>query len=199
MNSIIQLPAPVTTAPAPLNEILNSRHSVRSFTDEPLSQTDLATVLWATYGVQGNGTRTAPSALKIYGMKVIVAATNVSGIAAGFYVWDHASNSLTLVSEEEPKAALFQATNQQTMADAAAVLVITGNSDLYTERFPERAEAFVLLEAGMLAENALLMATALDLAAVPAGGFAPKDVTRTASLPQEDVPCLLVPLGHHAS
>ena len=45
IGSPLELPVPAEAPAAALNDTINSRHSVRTFAAEPLSQTDLATLL----------------------------------------------------------------------------------------------------------------------------------------------------------
>jgi nitroreductase len=52
------------------------------------------------------------------------------------------------------------------------------------------------LEAGHVAQNVLLQATALGLGAVPVAGIEPKDVQKAASLPAQHTPIYLLPVGH---
>ena len=48
----------------PLTEVLERRQTRRTFSDEPLSDLDMATILWAADGInRSNGRRTTPTAL----------------------------------------------------------------------------------------------------------------------------------------
>ncbi|HEX7423997.1 MAG TPA: nitroreductase family protein, partial [Terriglobales bacterium] len=55
---------------------------------------------------------------------------------------------------------------------------------------------WVNLEAGHAAQNLLLQATALHLAAVPVGGIQPEQVAQATSLPTSSIPIYLIPVGH---
>jgi nitroreductase len=52
------------------------------------------------------------------------------------------------------------------------------------------------MEAGHAAQNVLLEATALGLGAVPIGAFHDRSVHETLSLPKEEEPLYLIPVGH---
>jgi nitroreductase len=64
------------------------------------------------------------------------------------------------------------------------------------KKYPAKADLFVTLEVGHATENLLLEATALGLAAVPAGGFVPADVQQGLSLPADEKPIYLIPVGY---
>jgi nitroreductase len=57
------------------------------------------------------------------------------------------------------------------LSEAAAVIVLTGISAKSRLKYGERGYRFTLLEAGHIAQNALLTASALMLDACPFGGF----------------------------
>ena len=66
-------------------------------------------------------------------------------------------------------------------------------------KYGQRGYRFALLEAGHLVQNVLLAATALDIAAVPVGGFYDRrlaDVLMVDGI--NEAPLYVVPLGGHA-
>jgi SagB-type dehydrogenase family enzyme len=62
-------------------------------------------------------------------------------------------------------------------------------------KYGSRAERYCLLEAGHVAQNVLLQATALGLAGVPVGAFDDRRVASTLALPPKLRPVYLVPVG----
>lgn len=199
VSEVVQLPQPTVAPSSSFNDVLDSRHSVRSFTTEALSQEDLAAVLWAAYGARSDGGRTAPSAGGLYALTIFVAIGDVSGLEPGVYVWDPAVNQLGPMDEGDPRLALQAAAlDQASVGTAPATVVIAGSPTRLAERYGARAERFALNEAGHAAQNALLMATALDLGAVAVGGFRDDDVTELLNLPKGEHPYYLTPLGHPA-
>lgn len=87
---------------------------------------------------------------------------------------------------------------QAAVADAAVVLVITAVPARTEARYGERADRYVRLEAGHVAQNVLLEAVALGLGGVPIGAFSDEDVGRVLALPSGEVPLYLLPVGHPA-
>ena len=55
---------------------------------------------------------------------------------------------------------------------------------------------YVQLEAGHAAQNLLLQAVALNLGAVPIGAFSDDEVKTELSLPADQQPLYLIPVGH---
>lgn len=192
----LPLPAPDTTAETSLTTLIDSRHSVRSFADTPLSQANLAALLWAAYGYRTDGGRTIPSAGGLYALTMFVAVGNVEGIPPGTYAWDPAANNLGLMAEGDPRATLQRAAlDQESVGTAPVTIVIAGSATRLEKKYGPRAEQFTLNEAGHAAQNTLLMATALDLGAVPVGGFREDEVASALILPKGETPYYLIPVG----
>ena len=65
---IIQLPAPNYKSTISIEETLQKRRSVREYSKEPLSLSEVSQILWAAQGITDNGygRRTAPSAGALY-------------------------------------------------------------------------------------------------------------------------------------
>jgi SagB-type dehydrogenase family enzyme len=89
------------------------------------------------------------------------------------------------------------ALRQDQVLKGPAVFVITAIYERTEQKYgQERSPRYVQLEAGHAAQNLLLQAAALDLGAVPIGAFI-DDVVKTAlTLPADQQPLYLVPVGH---
>ncbi len=174
---LLPLPAaaPLDT---PLGTAIETRRSARTFGALPIERPALAALLQACYGVTGELTdgddglqplRAAPSGGALYPLDVYVAAARVVGLPPGLYRYEPLAAGLEAIG---PPAALGEATANPELADAAAVTVVFA-ATFWRSRFKygQRAYRFALLEAGHAAQNLLLAANALDLAAVPLGGF----------------------------
>jgi len=187
----ITLPAPIQGAPGSLEYALANRRSVREFSPKPLTQQQIGQLFWAAQGITHDQTkRTAPSAGAIYALEIYVVTKD------GLFHYIPKGHAMVRLSDQDLHQVLFKASNQKDMQEAPAVFVITGVVDRMMKRYPAKAEMFVNLEVGHAAENVLLEATALGLAAVPAGGFVPADVQQGLSLPAEEKPVYLIPVGY---
>ncbi len=184
----IDLPAPNRAGGMTLTEALASRRSVRSFAATKLTQQELSQLLWAAQGITDDkGHRTAPSARAQYFLHLYLATGD------GFFEYIPEGHKLQKLSAKDLRAAL---SSQPAVAMAPAVFVIAGDYDRASRGGRETGLRWVHLEAGHAAQNLLLQATALRLAAVPVGGIQPEQVAQSASLPPSSTPIYLIPVGH---
>jgi SagB-type dehydrogenase family enzyme len=188
----IELPAPRTSGPMPLERALAERRSVRAFTDEPLSLEELSQLLWAAQGITAEwGGRTAPSAGALYPLEVYAATPD------GVYRYVPEDHGLEPLATGDLRPALAGAAlGQEAIRDAPVVLVIAAVFRRTEVKYGARAERYVHLEAGHAAQNVLLQAVALGLGGVPIGAFSDRDVQRVLGLPADHAPLYLIPVGH---
>ena len=188
------LPDPMPTEPGSLEEAIAARRSVRDLVDRPLNESHIGQLLWSAQGITGSqGRRAAPSAGATYPLELYVATAD--GVAR-YEVDAHAlSDHLT---DDRRSALASAALDQAWLAEAGAVIVLTGVVERTADRYGDRAERFVLLEAGHAAQNVLLQATALGLVGVPVGAFDDAEVSRVLALPADHEPLYLLPVGFPA-
>ena len=192
-SDVITLPTPMLEGQLSLEETLARRRSVRAFVDEPLTERELAQLLWAAQGITHRvGYRTAPSAGALYPLEVYVAT------AVGFYHYEPRQHHLSRRSDRDLRAAVHRAAlAQDPIIEAPAVFVITAVYERTAQKYGEaRSPQYVHLEAGHAAQNLLLQAVALDLGAVPIGAFYDSQIQEVLSLPADHRPLYLIPVGH---
>ncbi len=185
------LPAPEETGPRSLEEVLAERRSVRAYDDRDLSKAETGQLLWAAQGLSDpSGKRTAPSAGATYPLEVFLAT------ADGLAHYRPEQHALESVSGADLRGALADAAlGQEEVAEAPAVLVLSGVVERTEGRYGARAERYVALEAGHAAQNVLLQAVALDLASVPIGAFDDDEVRAVLGLDERHTPLYLLPVG----
>ena len=88
------------------------------------------------------------------------------------------------------------ALHQEMIGEAAACVVIAAVVERTARKYGDRAERYCFIEAGHVAQNILLQATALHLGGVPVGAFEDKDVAKVLKLPENQRVLYLLPLGH---
>ena len=190
---MIELPPPVFSSEMTLEEALGSRRSVREYSDQPLMTTELGQLLWAVQGTTSErGFRTAPSAGALYPLEAYLLT------AEGVFHYDPQHHQLRLTSQDDARAALYQAALQQEpVLKAPAVFVVAAVYARTVQRYgEERSPRYVHMEAGHAAQNLLLEATALGLGAVPIGAFHDQEVQKALGLPADHQPLYLIPVGH---
>jgi SagB-type dehydrogenase family enzyme len=193
---ILELPAPEHKGRMSLEEALADRRSVREFTPQTLTDRELSQLLWAAQGVtSSNGLRTAPSAGALYPLEVWVAS------ASGFYHYEPHKHRLTGHCERDLRFDIYRAAlMQEAILQAPAVFVIAAVYQRIAQKYGEqRAPRYLHMEVGHAAQNLLLEAVALGLGGVLIGAFKDKEVERVLSLPADQKPLYLIPVGHPLS
>ena len=185
------LPDPMVPDRGSVEAAIAERRSVRGFDGHPLSDAEVGQLLWAAQGITGpDGERAAPSAGATYPLEVYVAT------AEGVAHYRVAEHALDDHREGDLRAALAEAAlGQGWIADAPLVVAITGVLERLEARYDERAERYLLLEAGHAAQNVLLQATTLELVGVPVGAFDDDAVRAVLELPADRQPLYLLPVG----
>jgi SagB-type dehydrogenase family enzyme len=188
----IFLPSPARTGLMSLEDSISRRRSVREFSRQPLTEQQIGQLLWAAQGItHPDGFRTAPSAGALYALEVYVATLT------GFYHYSPEAHCLERKSTEDLRPALYRAAlEQEPILAAGAVFVIAAVYERLAEKYGiARSPRYAHLEAGHAAQNVLLQAVSLGLGSVPMGAFHDEQVHRVLSLPAEQTPLYLIPVG----
>lgn len=188
---MVRLPAPLRRGGRPLWQTLSQRRSQRHYENAPVSLEELSQLLWAAHGVNATygslHLRTAPSAGALFPIETYVVANNVSDLEAGLYHFDAPDLALSQLRVgnlgHEISLALV---GQRFVALAAAVFVWTAVPERSKRRYFERAYRYIYLDAGHIAQNLLLAATALGLSACPVGAFYDDDLNHLLGLKGRD-------------
>lgn len=186
------LPPPRLAGPASLEEALANRRSTRSFADELVPMETVAQLLWSGQGVTDDaGHRTAPSAGARYPIELYA----VSQERVMHYL--PAGHAVELRSDSGALERLADSSfGQEFVGTAPLLLVIVGVVERTEVEYGAVADDLMQREAGHVAQNILLQATASGLAAVPVGGFDPAGAARALLLPAGEEVLYIVPVGH---
>ena len=191
----VRLSLPSLTGQVSLEQALAKRRSVRNFTNQPLSFEQIGQLAWAGQGITEpqKGFRTAPSAGAIYPMKLYFVTRQ------GLFVYNPAEHSLERTLNQDIRSSLATAAlGQQMVADAACNIIIAGSQRKLAAKYHNKAERYMLLEAGHIAQNIQLQVVCLGLGAVPVGAFDINQVRKLCKLPRDLEPLLIIPVGHPA-
>jgi SagB-type dehydrogenase family enzyme len=178
----VELP-PGELGTATLTDVLRSRRSIRTYGEGLLELRVLASLLDAAYGVTGaipgtpQALRSAPSGGALYPLELYVACQRVQGLRRALYHYDPLRHGLELLrplgtAEETGDLTPYP----ELLAESAAFVVMTAMFWRSRFKYGPRAYRFTLLEAGHVAQNFLLAAEALSLAATAVGGFFDRQV-----------------------
>lgn len=187
----LTLPAPATTGGLPLDQALARRRSARDFAPDPLPIATLGQLLWAAQGTtSADGKRTAPSAGALYPLELYVAT------AAEVMHYLPAGHAVEVRPGQDARPRLQAAAlGQASIGAAPAVIAVAAVPARTTAKYGARGEAYVEREAGHAAQNVLLEATSLGLAAVPVGAVHSADAARALALPPGQEVLYLIPVG----
>lgn len=141
--------------------------------------------------------RAWPSAGALYPLEVYVAAMHVERLAPAIYHHCPRRHALGAIAELPAMETLSEIVYASGMwAHVGAMLILTGRFARTQVKYGERGYRFVLLDAGHLAQNILLVAEALRLAAIPIGGFCDDRLGACLRLdPAEESPLYVILLG----
>ena len=193
----VMLAAPRHDGRLSLERALLERRTTRDFRAAALALIDLAQLAWAAQGVLApSGRRTTPSAGALYPLELHVVAGEVEGLIPGVYHYEPSRHRLDPRAEGDRRKGLAHAALEQLWLERApAILVIAAVAPRTTLKYGRRGARYVHMEAGHAAQNVLLQAVALGLAAAPVGAFDDRAVQAALALPGDEHPLYLIPVG----
>ncbi len=189
----VVLPAPVTDGQMSLEAAIAGRRSVKEFSDTPLTWQEIGQLAWAAQGITEpeKGFRAAPSAAAMYPLHLYLVTPD------GLYHYAPVGHKLERLPLADALTKLRGVTsNQPSIQQAPLTVIITAAFAPMRERFGERADPFVYMEAGHVGQNLQLQARVLGLGSLPVGGFDPARVAEALALPAEHTVVYLMPIGH---
>ena len=189
----VLLPAPKTTGGMALAEAIAKRRSVRAFADKDLTIEQISQLAWAAQGITepSRGLRAAPSAGATYPLEVYLFTAN------GVFRYVPQGHKLVQLRDQDQRSDLAKAALGQSSVSAAPLdFVITTVTERTSGKYGERAERYVQLEAGHVAQNVHLQAVALGLGSVPVGAFRDAGVSDLLKLPAGETPLYIIPVGY---
>ena len=202
----VALPPPVLDGKISVEKAISSWRTARKFAETPLTLAQVGQILWSANGkietdaTTGATRRATPSAWKAYPIDVylLVGVKTVTKLAAGIYRYDPEEHALELVEKGDKRTALSQAASgQKWLLKVPIAVVICGDFErIDTEKAsPEQWANWIRSEAGMVAQNVVLQARALDLAGNTVGAFKEADLAKVLKVKENVKPMLVLGLG----
>ncbi len=179
-------------AEAQLRAVIAARRSTdyaAPFGPDPITVEDVQAIVWAAQGITKpgaptnwpgvEGLRTTPSAGATYPIDVYVVAEKVTGLEPGAYHYVPADDALESTGVTGPLAEAvaqirrdeYPSSEPKVFSEAAAIFVLTDTFQRTSDKYGTWADLYIALEAGHVAQNMLLMATARGLAHRPWGAL----------------------------
>lgn len=189
----IKLPNPNLKGKTSVEECILKRRSKRSYFEKEPSLEQISQLCWAAQGLTEKkaGFRSAPSAGALYPLELYLVKNN------GLFRYIPEGHKLVKLKpddlrDELCKAALYQ----EFVKEAPLNFIITAVYSRTTKRYGERGVMYVHIEVGHVAENIHLQSVALGLGSVPIGAFYEDEVKKVLSLPEEETPLYIIPVGY---
>lgn len=192
----IKLPPPITKGSMSVEEALQTRRSQRTFTQKNLSVAEIGQLAWAAQGVTEQrwvrqSLRTVPAAGDLYPLEVYIISKD------GEFHYIPEGHLLEIMDNKDLRKELSAAAlGQSAIKSAPVVIVLCAVYERVTAKYSARGVTYTQLETGHAAQNVLLQAVALGLAAIPMGAFIPDDVQKVLKIPGEQVPLYIIPVGY---
>lgn len=197
MSEVVQLPDPEYDGDLSLEATISARRSVREWGPEAITLDELGQLLWAAQGITAEwGGRSAPSAGGTYPLEMYALASTVDGLEPGVYRYRPHDHQLVLTIDGDRRDDLAQVSlGQASVGTAPLNLVVAAVPERTAEQYGGRAERYVALEAGHVAQNVALQAVSLGLGSVPIGAFTDDEAARLLDLSDGEVVLYILPIG----
>jgi SagB-type dehydrogenase family enzyme len=182
--SVVELPRALPLDIS-LGSAIASRTSCYTVTNDRPTLEQVATLLHYAYGVtrDNKGTtaprpfRAAPSAGALYPLEIFFHSVEGEQLKAGLYHYNPIQNNLRLIQEGDATSKISQAMVQTEIPlKASLMMFITAVFERTTFKYADRGYRFIFLEAGHVAQNMNLVATALGLGSINIGGYFDREI-----------------------
>jgi SagB-type dehydrogenase family enzyme len=167
----------------PIWEVIAQRRSIRGFSNQPITFSELSQLIWATQGITsrawGFEFRATPSAGALYPIETYIVVNRVKEISPGIYHYNVKEAKLSLLKEGDFGSDLCQAgLDQEMLEEAACVFIWTAIGERSKWKYRERAYRYIYMDVGHIGQNLYLAATALNLGCCTVGAFFDEEVDR---------------------
>jgi SagB-type dehydrogenase family enzyme len=181
----VPLPPDVLRLEAPLGRTLTDRVSTRDLQPCRPSRLEISTLLHYSYGITRHKSaigsprslRVVPSAGSLYPLELYLHVRDAADLAPGLYHYEAERHLLRCLRPGEATrdpAAFFA--YGDIAARATLLVFLTAMSERVTVKYGDRGYRYVLLEAGHVAQNMNLVATAIGLGSVNLCGYFDREV-----------------------
>ncbi|MEW6170074.1 MAG: SagB/ThcOx family dehydrogenase [Candidatus Omnitrophota bacterium] len=199
----LSLPNIKVSSDKPLIELLEKRQSNRQFKTNPLSLEQISLILWAAAGKKidssTSASRTTASAGALYPIEVYLyaKANGIKNLSGGLYKYLPQEHGLELFLDNLNKKSFVESCwKQEFVAESPVVIIVCAYFAKTTEKYGERGNHYVYLDAGHVGQNIYLMATQLNLSTVEIGAFDDLQVANCLKLDKKLTPIIIMPIGY---
>jgi SagB-type dehydrogenase family enzyme len=176
----VELAKSLDYLPISLDKALVDRRSIRDLSQCRLTLESLSTLLHYAYGVTRDNKdttfprpfRIVPSGGALYPLEIFFHSACIEGLRPGLYHYNSSKSHLCLLKEGDASQTISDALVRSDIAHHASLFIfISAIFERSVFKYGDRGYRFIFLEAGHVAQNVNLVASALGLASVNIGGF----------------------------
>lgn len=201
----ISLPAPAALpyGQTALIEAINSRRSLRQYSDRALSLEELSFLLWCTQGVEkekpGIATlRTVPSAGARHAFETYLLINRVEGLKSGLYRFLALEHKLIEVNMESDitERIIAGCMGQKFAGSSAVTFIWVADVDRMNWRYDMRGYRYLHLDAGHVCQNLYLAAESIQCGACALAAFDDDEINQVLGLDgKQQFVIYVAPLG----
>lgn len=183
-------------------ELLTSRRSPNTFVPEPITKSDVETLLTTGVGITSEmdasvPRRAYPSAGARYPLETYVCLLSCDGIAHGLYHFNVLENSLECLIQGNLRDELsFFSTDL--VETVSMIVFVTAEFERTMKKYGDFGYLLVMQESGHLMQNLCLIAQHLGLGCRPVAGFVEQDADRFLNRYTEETTIYTGFIGHPA-
>ena len=153
-----------------LGEVLSHRASVRHYTDDPVSLTQLAGMLASAYDERRRDSLAESQDLPL---QFLVLASQVEGIAPGAYLYDHSENGLRRWRSDYMSGRQGELFIQEEFSGAPLSIWVFGSLAAACEKHGAFGHRQLMLRAGAAVHRCWMTALSLGMQGCPVAGIVP--------------------------
>ncbi len=202
----IQLPPPRPTQKT-FFDVIVSRRSRRIFNPwRPVSLQQLSNILFSAAGVTARvdgiyekldyPLRASPSSGGLHSIDIYVVALRVDGLEPGVYYYEYDEHKLGVITAPCYPYTLVDCFRQSELRNAPVFIILVADLSRGLWKYGKAYYKFCLVDAGVVAENIHLAATAEDLASVIVAGFDKQRAAKILGLNKYEMPVISIVIGH---
>lgn len=183
-------------AASAIGSLQSKRHSVRSYTNDPVSLVQVGSICSAGYSYVGHA---VPSGGNMYPLKVyVIVSTPSESLPCGYYEYDPWHDVLVRYDDIDQEAINFAFCTSRRLFNAPISIVIASDIDRQANKYANLSYKLSLVEAGQVAQNITLAAIELGLGTCELGGVLDEPIARELGMPDGVHPIVALTLGRES-
>ena len=179
----VDLPSEHIELEMKLSQAIESRESVREYSEQKISLAELDALLYYSYGINrsNEGTeyprpfRNVPSGGGLYPLDIYFYTSLVEGLEPGVWHYNPLEEAVFLVHPGNKQSEIAGLLAQQELVNAPLLVFVCAHFERSLFKYRDRGYRFIYLDAGHLVQNFNLVANSMGIGSVNIGGYFDRD------------------------